>query len=393
MLAIGNKNISKGALTLIVLLAFKGLFEEAGLPSSIRFFLEFLMVIIFSLLSIKWFNYALKDFINSNRWLKYYFFYTIAVCVLGILFFPSYSSISLIVNAYLVILALPIVSFLFYFSSNLRVLSNSVIYILLPLSLIKFFGPPKVNMSNFSGYVSIIYILILFLPYIKSTKTKLIIVIFSYLSFTYELNDRTNILMLSGSLFIMLVSKYYVKLGINKKRLIINFLVLLPIAFLILGWSGIFNIFELSNLIDSTDISNVDTRTLLYSEVSSDTNIIHIIFGRTAAGGYESSLASVYNLSYLYRQDTECGILIYYLKGGLLWCFIYISLIYTSAIKSIYSNNILSSSMGLYLMLYLIVSFIELQPSFNNWTVTLFIALGITNSIDIRKKTNKENIK
>lgn len=361
-----------------------------GLYSSLRFFLEFSMVCIFVFICLYWYGTKILKYINNNNWLKYYTLYTIFICISGFIFFPSYSNISLIVNGYLVILALPLVSYIFSSSSSISPFITWGLYFLFPLSLIKYFGPFIINMTNFSGYVSIIYILLIFIPFITSKVKKIIILLFVVLSLTYELNDRTNVLMIIGCFLIIVLGPFFSRLKIRSKKYIIILGFWLSLIFILLAYINVFNIFEFSNMIDAEGVSNVDTRTFLYKEITAHNNIFQIIFGRSAAGGYYSSLASIYGLISLYRQDTECGILLYYLKGGLIWCITYWGLLFYSALKSVSSSNKLCCYIGLYLTLYWLVSFIELQPSFNTWTVTLFIAIGFANSKEIRSKTNKE---
>lgn len=390
MLAIGKK-IQKGGSLTIVTFAIKGLYEQMGIPSSLRFLLEFLMVIAFVGLFCHWYGVGIKKYIVDNTFLKYYALYTALICVLGIVLFPTYASISLVVNGYLVILALPLISYIFSSSLNLSVFVKLVIYVIFPFSLIKYFGPYRINMSNFSGYVSFIYLLLIFSPFITSKVKKLIIYLFAFLSLTYELNDRTNLLMIIGCIFIITIGPFFSKLGVKKKRFAIWGLSFLPIFFIILVYISGFNVLEFANMIEKEGVSNVDTRTVLYAEVFSNNDLFQFIFGRSAAGGYYSSLASVYGLSTLYRQDVETGILLYYLKGGIIWCFIYWGLLLFSALKSVTkSNNKLGNYISLYIMLYWLLSFIELQPSFNTWTATLFMALGIANSREILTKTDTE---
>lgn len=291
---------------------------------------------------------------------------------------------------------------------SLKMLVKCLIMMALPLSSIMYFTDSNFNsMYDFSGFVSFIYLLIILVPFVN-LKLRIIIIAFSIVSLFYNLEDRTNVLMILMCLFE--VALYYIITNIGTRTvMMISFrfqrivLIFTPLVFLALGVSGVYNVFktdtedtgELSE--DLTGISTTDSRTVVYLDVLNDLYTKNkLLYGVSPTGRHDSSLKSAGTNEYFFfykngRLGTEVGVLEYLLRGGLIYLSIFIVLIFYSANISLFkSNNDFSKLIAMYIFIYWCILFIELQPSSGMWSLSFFIAIGIALNPAIRNMSNRQ---
>lgn len=324
-------------------------------------------------------------FLKGNIYYSYYYVYVSIIIIMGLILSSSYEKYSYVINVFLPILFLSTYVYLCSkIGTNVLIFFKSIIIVMLPLSMIKYFGDFSVSMTNFSGYVSFIYIFIFLIPYL-SIRFKLSIIMLFLMSFFYELNDRTNVIILICCSLILLLGNYFFHLSIGIKKTIHLVLFILPLLFLFLAYKNVFNVFDLVEKIEVSSseekIGNTDSRTFLYYEVLKDQReLVDVIFGKSACGTYYSEhFSSFYEHRNFRRISTECGVLNYYLKGGVILVLLYGSMLFIASWRIIKNaRNIFSSNIGLFIILFWIMSFVELPPGFNNWYVILFIGIGIT---------------
>lgn len=286
----------------------------------------------------------------------------------------------------------------------LFILIKSLIIYSIPISFILYFTKSNFDsMNDFTGFIAFIYLLILFIPFVK-TSSKIFIIFIAVLSLFYNLDDRTNLLMILLCVFQVIL--YYFLKALKKKFILLSsfrlqriILLFLPFILLILGITGIYNIFKSSDkeeIRTSTYIENVsttDSRTFLYDDVLTDLYTNNkLIFGLSATGKYKSSLMYFYTEDEVYkngRLGVEVGVLEYLLRGGLIYFLAFFALIVSSTkIALFHSNNDFSKLLGIYILIYWVISFIELQPGPQMWSLSLFIAIGAAYNPTVRKMNN-----
>jgi len=270
----------------------------------------------------------------------------------------------------------------------------------LPLSFV-FFVLDRMNWSenvHYVKYTSIIYFLILFLPYLKS-KWKVIIIVISITSLLSNLENRTNIISIFTSYFMMFFGYLLLKESISK---IIRFvLVFLPILLFLLGISGIFNVFgfidKKDNYIISTTTTEVnmtsDSRTAIYKDAIN--NIIekkNWLIGNGVTDIYKTNLALDLTGYEKGRMGaSEAGFLNILSFGGIIFTVIIFLLFYLSSYLAIYkSKNSIVKQLGLYIALQWFLIFIEKPLELNFYWASMFIIIGICLSPEFRNCSNNQ---
>jgi len=357
-----------------------------------------------SLLLIIFFKNHKFESIEKKKLLYYFLLYSIAIFIYSLVVSESYEQLRYVFSVYLPSLVLPFVAII---SSDIKwvlfFIKNSLV-ISIPLSVFIYFSDLK-GMSDFTHYVSFIYVLLLFLPYLK-IKWKIIILSISLISFFYDLESRSNLLNLSFLLILFLMS-YFKKLNFktffNSLRII---LISLLIIFVVLAFFGI-NIFLLSDgfeddyVINGTENKNIsllnDSRTDVYIDaINGVAKNNDYLFGLSPAGYHDTFLQDLLGNStdtFLAkgRLGSEVGILEYYLWGGgifvILIFFIYF---YASKYAINRSNNLLCKYLGVYVAFRLLFLFIEGQPHLNLSNISTFMVIGLCLSNSFRLLSDKD---
>lgn len=243
---------------------------------------------------------------------------------------------------------------------------------------------------NFSHYSAPIYFFILFIPYV-SFRTKLIIIFISIVSFFSDLSVRSNIINILISYGIMLT--YFFRSFVFtyfSLKLVRSFFIILPILFLFLGITNVFNVFQFGQIImngfdPSSEQLFIDSRTNIYTDVFTQLDKDNsILFGLSSTGKTETFLADLShkNFDEIYsegRRGTESGMLNFIQYSGLTGAFIYFLVFIISSFKCVYkSNNWFFVMLGAFLMFKGMFSFIEDRIFFNTNILFLFLCLGLS---------------
>ncbi len=227
---------------------------------------------------------------------------------------------------------------------------------------------------------------------LRSFPGKLVIIIISLTVILVSLTNRAGILriLLSFSVVIGYYIITYAKMGKKWLSALVFVILMIPVVSLYLGVKGQ-SVFQLA-LGDSNSNYNqldpyADTRTFLYYEVFQDIkNSNSFIFGKGMNAGYYSEAFQTYQ-----RPVVEVGFLQILLKTGVIGLILYLTLIITAIFKALSrSNNNYIKSLGLLLVGYIIMVFIENQIAFNLLNVMIWMVIGMCLSRDLRKLDDQE---
>lgn len=224
----------------------------------------------------------------------------------------------------------------------------------------------------------------IFFIFIWNKKTALLLIVFLALQFVMTLQGESRSMNLSiiSLTAIVIISKF-----INKRSVkYFKYLLFVPIFFLVLAVSGIFNVLS----VGSNSSSDSDTRSQLFNEVYTHLQVNDaVLWGTTPGIGYKTSLADVsyYNngefvefwtLWHNGRLSTEAGFVNVFLWGGLLNVIFYFLIFwYVVSFASKYANNTLAYSLILFICFRWAFSFIDGVFTYSYQNLTFWIAIGL----------------
>lgn len=296
-------------------------------------------------------------------------------------FLNNYSSYSGIRDSLLALLNIATVYCVFLGGlQNTKVYMKAFLIIMLPCAIISSY---KWDAYGFTDIAHILYPISLFLlltPYV-SKIWRIFLIAVALFSFFYDISVRSNVLLLSLSVILILlyfISKYNYQIKFRKITWFASFI--LPIIFLFLGISGRYNFFAelMSSDVNISGGSKnraymVDSRTAVYEDVfHSFKGAESLLFGNSPVTKIKTRMNIMERKEG--RNRTESGFLnILYFYGivGIL-CYMCLS-IYASYLAISHSNNKLATLVGLYVAFKFIFIFIE-EPSI---TMTTYFAIGL----------------
>lgn len=363
----------------------------------LKFFSNSLIYISFFFLPFKYFSF-LKFRLKKN--ILVFFYLILLYGVLNILRHLNNNEIfSLLGNPYYGPSFL--IPFYFILSDEINILYwlNKISLICIKLGML---------IISFSFFFNIKLPLILFFPtffillnynYVNKADKVWIILSLVFGIFIFVSGDnssRTAVIRILLSIIIFAI--IYIDLRWIYKAFIL-LLLLIPSYGLFIGLKSGESIFNKVSSInkDSADIITTDTRTFLYSEVYLDLKKTNsLFFGKGPLGTYFSEYFYNWegsNGDYYIRHNVEVGILHYLLKGGLIYLFLFFSIMILAIINALdRPNNKYIISLGLVLCSFLLVSFIENIPSYSFYFASIWIITGICSSNKI-KNFNDNQIK
>lgn len=296
-------------------------------------------------------------------------------------FLNNYSSYSGIRDSLLALLNIATVYCVFLGGlQNTKVYMKAFLIIMLPCAIISSY---KWDAYGFTDVAHILYPISLFLlltPYV-SKIWRIFLIAVALFSFFHDISVRSNVLLLSLSVILILlyfISKYNYQIKFRKITWFASFI--LPIIFLFLGISGRYNFFAelMSSDVNISGGSKnraymVDSRTAVYEDVfHSFKGAESLLFGNNPVTKIKTRMNIMERKEG--RNRTESGFLnILYFYGivGIL-CYMCLS-IYASYLAISHSNNKLATLVGLYVAFKFIFIFIE-EPSI---TMTTYFAIGL----------------
>ena len=251
--------------------------------------------------------------------------------------------------------------------------------------------------------------LLLFYP-LLNTKWKIFVFIFTLYVIFFDITARSNIIKFVVPLFLgcLFYFKNYLSFKIlNIIRLILLFV---PLIFLLLGGTGIFNVFKLDEYFGEQTVKTksisgekgeesltADTRTLLYIEViESAIKNNYIIFGRTPARGNDSNSFGDYNKEKLKtgkqeRFGNEVSILNIFTWLGIIGVVLYFIIFLKASYFAINeSNNFPIKIVGLNISFRWAFGFVEDFSNFDLSNIFLWLMIGMCFSKTFRQMSNSQ---
>ncbi|MFK5938707.1 MAG: hypothetical protein QM497_09985 [Sulfurimonas sp.] len=272
-----------------------------------------------------------------------------------------------------------------------------------------FFIPIAKNPSFYGLYLNPIMLLLILFPLLP-TRWKFLVLFLVPISILASTGSRS--LVIYYSLSTVLGLSYYFKAFLNNFifKLVHSTLMLLPFVLLILGLSGIFNIFKMDQYIKGnySAVSNetgeaketslkADTRTFLYVEnIGSALKHDYVIQGRTPANGYDSKYFGNFMKYALHtgkqqRFTSEVGILNVFLWGGLIGVVLYFLIFLYASFLAVYkSNSYFMKIIGIFVAFRWAYSFVGEFSTFNTLNILLWLFISMSYSTEFRKMNDEE---
>ena len=301
------------------------------------------------------FRRQLFQLLKEETDIKFYSIFSVLLLIWGLFASKSINEYAVCIEN-LHIPLLPIWIILLRLPNHTKIL-KFIFWCMMILSISKYVTESQ-SMNNFGGYTSLLYVYVLFLPYLNKIK-KLIVLIFWILSLTYDMTDRTHLLVMTCSIILSFAvyTNLYTKILIRNSNFC-KLMILVPFIMVILVFTS-YNIFKLSESeqlahIQGAGTEHVDTRSELYKEVISDQGgIVSWIIGKSYIGSYDSSLADYYGGIIFHRMGCEVGILEVFIRGGLSYVII-IALLFRriSKLGLMNSSNKFCKSIAYFILLY-----------------------------------------
>lgn len=232
------------------------------------------------------------------------------------------------------------------------------------------------------------------------------IVVFFFLT-NFQRNDLIKIMV--TTLIGIFISFFYVAIPKWSIKFAHFILLTLPLLLLLLGTTGVFNIFKMDEYIsgdyekkidsDKGEIKDnlkADTRTFIYQNVFYTMNKYDAwLFGRSTAFGDEGVIGSFGKLNKTMgtkgRYGNEVGIMDILLWYGIVGLVLYFLLYVRASYVAIYkSANRYAKAVGLYVAFLWSWSFIWEKPMFENFFMMDLILLGLCFSNRFRAMTDEE---
>lgn len=365
------------------------------------------MVCSYPLIFLSWFSIKSKhtDNFEGNIYIFLFLGYNLIVLFRGLYYASSE-------NDWKAMLSTLIPTFLFvHFSVYLVATRACVVMILktflsygLILCLLILIIPVQYNFK-FPQAISPICIMAFMIPYLPKKYT-FFISFLAVISFFSDLSNRSNMLNIIVATAIVSTILWKNKIRILRiMKIARNTFLILPVFFLFLGLSGIFNVFLIGQSFSDIKINNengasqevfVDSRTPIYVDVFNQlVKDDAILFGLGASGKTETSLLDVKSADFyeIYkegRRGTESGMLNYIQWGGLIGGLLYFLLFVKASYYGMYkSKNWFCIMLGLWVAYKGLFSFIEDRVVFSISSVFIFIAIGICMNKKIREMDDK----
>lgn len=255
-------------------------------------------------------------------------------------------------------------------------------------------------------YLIPVSILILFIP-LLTKKWQTMVIVIALFAATASLAARSNVIKFVVPM--ALCSLYYARPFVGKKMLStirILFLVL-PMVLFVLGLTGQFNIFKISEYVEG-DLTTTqsdgkqedltaDTRTGLYIEViASAIKNDYVLLGRTPARGNDSvifgaEIEGLTNTGKLERYTNEVSILNVFTWTGLIGVILYFLIFMRATYLAIHkSNSWYMKILGVYIAFRWTYAWVEDFSRFDLSYILLWLLLGMCFSTSFRNMTNLE---
>lgn len=227
---------------------------------------------------------------------------------------------------------------------------------------------------------------------LRSVYGKIVIISISLTIIFVSMTNRAGILriLLSFSAVIAYYVFTYAKVSKKLLNLLVFCILMIPVISLYLGIQGqsVFQMAMGNNEVSYSQLNPyADTRTFLYYEVFQDLSYNNaFIFGKGLNAVYYSEAFQTYE-----RPIVEVCFLQILLKTGVVGFLLYIWLVISAIFKALSkSKNSYIKSLGLLLVGYTIMIFIENQIAYNLLNVLIWVIIGMCHSEELRQMNDNE---
>lgn len=337
------------------------------------------------------------------RIVKYYLIFNVFSIIRGGLFFAeNYWDYKGLISVGMALL-LPVFAYVALSSQNIQSILAFYIRYALPTTILVF---PFLNISSWGWYLFPIGLLMLFLPALN-VKSRILIIFISIIVLLGGLVVRSYLVKF-GLPILLLFFYYYRSFPFVLKLMQLSrvILLILPWFFFFFAISGIFNVFNMSEYIES-DLTvsgggrshesalTDDSRTFLYKEVlESATKYDYWILGRSPARGNETTFFAdemIETVGKPERLKNEAGILNVFTWTGMVG----VILIFLVFMKASYiainkSNNIYIKIIGLFVAFRWVYFWVEDNQSFDMNNLVIWMMIGMCFSESFRNMNNME---
>lgn len=394
-------------LFLILLITFFSVNQWSSIPignTTILWFFSFL--IIFYVL-----NYKKKEFHPNNlkdyRVVTIYLLWLCIEIVRGIFVPDNYWEWKQLVNGSLA-LSLPL--FVYIFSSEKKLQETLSYWLKYAIPVFFLFFIWSISRDAYHFYLGPVLLLACLFPIIPNKKWKIIIIICLLLMLFADWGARSQVIKAAISIIVGIGCTLHSYIGKRTIRLGYWLCYMLPIILLILGISGVFNIFEdlsknegryverkmVDGQLVEEDLS-ADTRTFIYEEViTSAIKHNYVLWGRTPARGNDSMSFGAFNAEelktgrYERHSNEVCHPNIFTwlgLVGMILYSLIYFRSSYLAVYKS---NNIYIKLLGVFIAFRWAFGWIEDFNRFDILNISLWMMIAMGFSEQFRRMNNIE---
>jgi len=403
-------NFNKLGFIVILLLSVAGVQKIFFPGPTISVVIYFCAEILIALLFLKNAQFFSKIDFKYKTNVKIFFLYGVFVVIHSFFVAESYNQWRYLATVFAPTLLLPFICILATNPLFTFAVFKTLIRITVPISFIFIFeGATEDKNHNlvYINYISIIYLLIFLLPLFKF-KFRLVIILISLLSFTYDLDNRSNMLSLVFSYILLgyyVIASRLLNTSISSRILMVfrYILLFLPILLFVLGAVDVFNVFKFidtkgssKEIIISSEsgrILTTDSRTGIYEDALKNLRKKNDwIFGSSATVIYTTHLAES-NADWDKGRlgGSESGFLGFLTFGGVVYASLFFSLCYLSSFFAVHrSNSIAIQLIGIFISFRWLYSFIENTLVFNFTWITLFLAIGIAFSPSFRSMTDAQ---
>lgn len=241
----------------------------------------------------------------------------------------------------------------------------------------------------------------------KKQRILLIGIVFFFFLTNFQRNDLIKIMI--TSLIGIYISFFYTAISKWSTKFAHFILLTLPLLLLLLGTSGVFNVFKMNDYVKGDyeqkivtdkgvqqDNLKSDTRTFIYKNVFYTMNKYDAwLFGRSTAFGDEGIIGVFGKFNYMTktkgRFGNEVGILDILLWYGFLGVILYFLIYVRASYLAIYkSANRYAKAVGLYVAFLWTWSFIWEKPMFENFFMVDLMLLGLCFSTRFRAMNDEE---
>lgn len=267
---------------------------------------------------------------------------------------------------------------------------------------------PFLRVNDFYGtYLAPIMLLLLLYP-ILPIKWKVIAIVFTVLVFLAGFDSRSNFLRFLAALSLGFI--YYLPI-LNKQIWLKAFhavLLILPMLMLVLGLTGIFDVFKMNQYISGeysykgfdagkAESLTVDTRTFIYVEaIESALKHDYVFLGRTPAKGYDSPWFGAFakytlGTGKMVRYASEVSMINVFTWYGLVGVVLYSLVFLVGSFLALYkSRNYFIKVIGTFVAFRWAYAFVEEFSRVDIQFLLLWMLVGMCFSSTFRGMSNSE---